>query len=178
MPAILQIVPNPEIMLSLEIPEAAFVLLNHLASNNDGCSRQRPAFLGNLFGEHTNPANGYISADPIAARFKEAITEHLLAAWQWLLREGLLLPVPSNVAGWVFVGHQGAVAAVSQEVFDRVPPSRVDPTIDAPFVGSPRQHSLPSFAASMTLLFLHHTGRSRTRFVEYADFLTSLSDLH
>jgi uncharacterized protein (TIGR02391 family) len=117
-PAIHQIVPDPETLLSLEIPEAAFVLLQHLASNNDGCSRARPAFLGNLFGEHSNPANGYSSTDPNAARFKEAITEHLLAAWQWLLKEGLLLPLPSNVAGWVFVGSRGH-EAVSKEVFDR-----------------------------------------------------------
>jgi len=118
MPAIHQIVTDPEILLSLEIPEAAFVLLKHLASNNDGCSRARPAFLGNLFSEVTNPANGYISADLNAARLKEAITEHLLAAWQWLLKEGLLLPAPSNVAGWVFVGIKGH-AAISEEVFER-----------------------------------------------------------
>ena len=118
MPSIHQIVPNPEMLLSLEIPEVAFVLLQHLAANNDGCSRARPAFLGNIFSDTTHPANGYIVADPQAARFREPITEHLLAAWQWLLKEGLLLPLPSNTAGWAFVGARGH-AAVAKEVFDR-----------------------------------------------------------
>jgi uncharacterized protein (TIGR02391 family) len=118
MPSIHQIVTDPEILLALEIPEAAFVLLQHLASNKDGCSKARPVFLGNLFSEHTNPANGYIAANPNAARFKEAIIEHLLAAYQWLLKEGLLLPLPSNTAGWAFVGGRGH-EAVSKDVYDR-----------------------------------------------------------
>lgn len=81
MPAIHQIVPDPEMLLALEIPEAAFVLLQNLASNNsDGSSSHGPAFLGNMFSEYVHPANGNIAADHNAGKFKEAITEHLLAA--------------------------------------------------------------------------------------------------
>jgi uncharacterized protein (TIGR02391 family) len=106
------------VLLSLEVPEVALALLQHLASDGPGSSPERPVLMSNFFMEHSNPANGYVRANPAAASHKNAITEHLMAAWQWLLREGLLMPARGNTQGWVCVstrGHQ----AVSRETFDK-----------------------------------------------------------
>ena len=118
MPPIHQIVPDPQTLLSLEVPEAALVLLQHLASNSEGSSPTRPVVIGNFFNEAVTPANGYVSKDPNAAQYKAAITERLIEAWQWLMREGLLLPAPGNTQGWVYVSSRGH-AAVTKEAFDR-----------------------------------------------------------
>jgi hypothetical protein len=117
MPAIHEIVPDPQVLLALEVPEAALVLLQHLAVN-PGASRSRPIFIGNLFTDNVNPANGYIAKDQKAIQYKEAITEHLIAAWVWLEREGLLLPAPGITQGFVFVSTRGH-DAVTKEKFDR-----------------------------------------------------------
>jgi uncharacterized protein (TIGR02391 family) len=136
MPAIHQIVSDPQTFLALEVPEAALVLLQHLASNSEGASAMRPVHIGNFFNEAATPANGYISIDPKAAQHKEAITEHLIAAWQWLLREGLLLPAPGNTQSWVYVGSRGH-AAVKKEAFDKyrhaalLPQAMLHPSIAA-----------------------------------------------
>jgi hypothetical protein len=118
MPPIHQIVPDPQTLLALEVPEAALVLLQYLASNSEGATAMRPALIGNVFNDSVTPANGYISKDPKAARYKAEITQHLIAAWQWLLREGLLLPAPGNTQGWVYVSSRGHTA-ISKEAFDR-----------------------------------------------------------
>ena len=119
MPPIHQIVPDPQTLLALEVPEAALVLLQHLASSNSaGATAMRPVLIGNFFNDQVTPANGYISKDPKAAQYKEAITENLIAAWQWLVREGLLLPAPGNTQGWVYVSSRGH-AAVTKEAFDK-----------------------------------------------------------
>jgi uncharacterized protein (TIGR02391 family) len=117
-PPIHQIVPDPQTLLALEVPEAALVLLQCLASNPEGSSAMRPVLIGMFFNSSVTPANGYIAKDPQAAQYKAAITEHLIAAWQWLLREGLLLPAPGNTQGHVYVSSRGH-AAVTKETFDR-----------------------------------------------------------
>lgn len=112
MPPIHFIVPDTETLLALEIPEAALVLLQHLASGNEGSSRMRPVFMGNFFNEGLTPARAY------PAEHREAITEHLTMAWQWLLRENLLIPAPGNTHGWVCVSSRGH-KAVAREEFDK-----------------------------------------------------------
>lgn len=112
MPPIHFIVPDAETLLALETPEAALVLLQHLASGNEGCSPMRPVLMGNFFNEAVNPANAY------PMQYQAAITEHLIMAWQWLLRENLLIPAPGNTAGWVCVSSRGH-KAVAKEQFDK-----------------------------------------------------------
>jgi len=112
------IVPNPQSLLALEVPEAALVLLQCLASSNEGSSPMRPVFMGNFFNLSASPVKGYIAKDPNAAKYAEAITEKLIMAWQWLMREGMLIPVPGNTEGWVCVSSRGH-EAVTKESFDR-----------------------------------------------------------
>lgn len=112
MPSIHSLVPDPESLLALETPEAALVLLQHLASGNAGSSPMQPAFIGNFFNQRASPANAY------PAEYHEAITEHLIMAWQWLLRENLLIPAPGNTQGWVCVSSRGH-KAVSEEEFKK-----------------------------------------------------------
>jgi uncharacterized protein (TIGR02391 family) len=143
-PAIHQLVPDPQALLALEVPEAALVLLQHLADvNSDGASPSRPVHIGNFFNECLNPANGYIESDPKAAQYKARITEHLIAAWLWLRREGLLLPAPGNTQGWEYVGRRGR-EATSRESFQRYRRAGL----------LPREILHPSIAASVFSAFL------------------------
>lgn len=112
MPPIHFIVPDAQTLLALETPEAALVLLQHLASGNEGSSPMRPAHIGNFFNLPTSPANAY------PEQFREAIREHLIMAWQWLLRENLLIPAPGNSGGWVCVSSRGH-KAITKEEFDK-----------------------------------------------------------
>ncbi len=144
MPAIHQIVPDPQSLLALEVPEAALVLLQHLADANcDGSSPRRPVHIGNVFNEAVNPANGYVAKDARAAQYKAAITEHLIAAWLWLRREGLLLPAPGNTQGWEYVGQRGH-EAVNRETFQRYRHASL----------LPREMLHPSIAATVFSAFL------------------------
>jgi hypothetical protein len=34
-----------------------------------------------------SPVNGYTAKDSCANKYADAITEHLIMAWQWLMRE-------------------------------------------------------------------------------------------
>jgi uncharacterized protein (TIGR02391 family) len=106
------IVPDPDALLALEIPELALVLLQHLASGNEGSSPARPVLMSNFFNEAVSPVRAY------PAQFHTAITEHLIMAWQWLLRENLLIPAPGNTQGWVCVSSRGH-QAVTKEEFDK-----------------------------------------------------------
>lgn len=136
MPQIHMIVPDPQTLLALETPEAAFVLLQSLATSTDDPSPLRPVFMGNFFGSHSSPANGYFAKDPSAAKYTEAITEQLIMAWQWLMREFLVIPAPGNTAGWVCVSSRGH-KAVNRGVFDRfrhasmLPQAMLHPAISA-----------------------------------------------
>jgi hypothetical protein len=118
MPQIHMIVPDPQALLALETPEAALVLLKCLATSADGSSPQRPVLLGNFFSPTMSPVNGYIARDQSATKYADAITEHLIMAWQWLMRENLLIPAPGNREGWVCVSSRGH-KAIDREVFDR-----------------------------------------------------------
>jgi uncharacterized protein (TIGR02391 family) len=131
MPPIKTIVPDAEILLALEIPEVAFVLLQLLASSNhEGCSPIRPVLMSNFFNSAVSPANVYPN------QYREAIEERLIMAWQWLLREFLLIPAPGNTQGWVCVSSRGHKAA-SEEAFSRyrhaalLPQSMIHPGISA-----------------------------------------------
>ncbi|HEY2858545.1 MAG TPA: TIGR02391 family protein [Terracidiphilus sp.] len=112
MKSISSIVPDPQKLLALETPEVAFVLLQHLASGNVGSSPERSVFMGNFFQQAVSPVNAY------PAEYQTAITEHLIMAWQWLLRENLLIPYPGNTTGWVCVSSRGH-KAVAKEQFDK-----------------------------------------------------------
>jgi uncharacterized protein (TIGR02391 family) len=136
MPAIHIIVPNPESLLALEIPEAGWVLLQHLAWSSDGSSPARPVLMSNFFNHPVNPAMAYSQLDPAAGKYTDAITEHLIMAWQWLLRENLLIPAPGNTQGWVCVSTRGH-KALQREVFDKyrhaalLPQAMLHPSIEA-----------------------------------------------
>lgn len=112
MKSIYSILPDAQCLLALETPEAAFVLLQHLASGAEGSSPARPVFMGNFFMQAVNPAKAY------PPQYQADITEHLIMAWQWLLRENLLIPAPGNTAGWVCVSSRGH-KAVAKEQFDK-----------------------------------------------------------
>jgi uncharacterized protein (TIGR02391 family) len=112
MPAIHQIIPNPEDLLALEPEEAAAVLLQFLVSQREGSTPQNPVKRGNLFTVGTSPSHGY------PPQYKDRIDELLMAAWVWLEREGLLLPAPGQQdRDWVFVSQRGR-ALVSKEQFE------------------------------------------------------------
>jgi uncharacterized protein (TIGR02391 family) len=112
MPAIHQLIPNPEDLLALEPEEAAAVLLQHLAGGSEGSSPQNPVKRGNLFTVGMSPANGY------PPPYRDRVSELLMAAWVWLEREGLLLPAPGHQdRDWVFVSQRGR-ALISKENFD------------------------------------------------------------
>lgn len=72
----------------------------------------RPVFMGNFFNVGQTPALAY------PEELRAAITEHLIMAWQWLLRENLLIPAPGNTQGWVCVSSRGH-KAVAKEEFDK-----------------------------------------------------------
>jgi uncharacterized protein (TIGR02391 family) len=135
MPAIHQIVPDPQALLALEVPEAALVLLQHIASIPQASASQ-PLSIQQSFTVAVNPANGYIDKDQSASRHKGAITELLIAAWVWLEREGLLLPAPGYSREFVFVGARGR-EAIDKEKFDRyrhaalLPRAILHPSIEA-----------------------------------------------
>lgn len=113
MPTIHSIIPDPEALLNLEVPEAGLVLLQYLASpNTEGSSATRPVLMSNLFNPAATPANAY------PAQYRAAITEHLIMAGQWLLRENLLIPAPGNTQGWVCVSTRGH-SAITREAFDK-----------------------------------------------------------
>ncbi len=111
MPAIHELIPDAEELLALEPEEIAPVLLQAISSSGDAMSPSRAIKRGNFFLPASSPVNGY------PPQYRNRIYEALAAAWVWLQREGMLLPVPGQQdPDWVFVSQRGR-AVTSKENF-------------------------------------------------------------
>ena len=97
MPAIHELIPNAEDLLSLEPEELAPVLLQYLARTYLAGSIKR----GNVFSGAASPGNAY-------GPFRRKVDEALTGAWIWLEREGMLLPeVGNHDRDWVIISERG-----------------------------------------------------------------------
>src|SRR6266849_4203377 len=92
-----QLLPDPELLLSLEPEDLAGVVLDYLNSLSDEESGQLNRYNFSL--PHT--VAGYPPE-----RYKE-IGRALMEAWVWLEREGLLAPQPGSPGDWVFITRRG-----------------------------------------------------------------------
>jgi hypothetical protein len=91
------IIPDPEVLLSLEPEELAGVVIQHLNSIVDADHRNlnRRIFCAEL------GVQGYPQGN------QKAIGEALMEAWIWLEHEGLLAPDPQSSEGWYFITRRG-----------------------------------------------------------------------
>ena len=140
MAAIHELIPKAEDLLALEPEELAPVLLQYIvsgSSSSEGTSQQ-PIKRGNVFTSSASPGNGY------GPKYAKSVDEALMAAWVWLEREGLLLPIPGNQdRDWVMVSRRGRELA-SKEKFDAYRHSLL----------YPRKSLHPSIASNTFALFL------------------------
>ncbi len=92
------IVPDPELLLSLEPEEVGGVILEHLNSldprETEALSRYNFS-LADWIGEYSPECN------------EDEIKKVLMEGWVWLEREGLLAPKPGSEEGWFFVTRRG-----------------------------------------------------------------------
>jgi uncharacterized protein (TIGR02391 family) len=140
MPAIHDLIPDPEILISLEPEELAPVLLQYICSGSAYAAGtpQQPVKRGNVFAVSASPGNGY------PQQYKDSVNEALMAAWFWLEREGLLLtPAGQHDRDWVYVTPRGRSLLV-KENFDAYRHSML----------FPRRTLHPAIAASTTALFI------------------------
>ena len=84
-----QIVPDPEELLALEVPEVAMVLLRHLDSREDMTTFGMRK--STVFDARANPAFAYSRADESAGRYTDKLTKLLEKSWDWLLEKNLLV---------------------------------------------------------------------------------------
>src|SRR4030095_15186421 len=92
-----QILPDPELLLSLEPEELAGVVLESLNSfgPNEGGQLNR-----HNFGlPHT--VQGYPPS------YQDRIRKALMEAWSWLEREGLIADDPGQPGEWIFITRRG-----------------------------------------------------------------------
>ena len=114
-----QICPDPEELLALSLPEAAQVLLRHLASRKEADLESVGLRKASFFAGTLNPAFEYSRLNTSDGRFTTPITEQLTRAWQWLLDEGLLVPKPGGDSrDWVCISGEGR-AVLREGAFDR-----------------------------------------------------------
>jgi len=102
------LVPNPDDLLNLTVEEQGRLILKLLTSN----SQAQIAWTGPTSSGRVNHRNFFNRANDFAAppkygsRQKE-IDETLLAAWAWLVGQGLLAKDPAPGEGWFFVTKAG-----------------------------------------------------------------------
>jgi uncharacterized protein (TIGR02391 family) len=139
MPAIHELIPNADDLLALEPEELAVVFLQSIVSSGGGGTSQGRAIKrGNLFLPGNSPVNGY------PAQYRDRVYESLAAAWVWLEREGMLLPVPGQQdPDWVFISERGR-ALTKKENFDAYRYSSI----------FPRKALHPAIASSTFALFI------------------------
>jgi uncharacterized protein (TIGR02391 family) len=91
--SLVAIIPDPEVLLSLEPEELAGIVLEYLSQNS---GMLNPVCL-------CNPDNlrGY----PVGHR--DGIEKALMEAWVYLEREGFIAPRPGDTTGWVFITRKG-----------------------------------------------------------------------
>jgi hypothetical protein len=120
------IIPDPEVLLSLEVEEFAGVLLMHFNSRGDGGANLHHYNFFNEF--RNNPVYG----NPVRER---EVNRAIMEAWDWLLHEGFLAKQrdDSSMAG-TFVTRRGQ-RIKSREDFDAyrkanlLPKGRLHPLI-------------------------------------------------
>jgi hypothetical protein len=91
MPSIFESVPDADNLLAMEPEELGLLLLRDVNNAAYGNYGHQPVIKrGNYFVESRTPAKDYPPKD------RQRVDEALMAAWVWLEREGLLLPLPDN----------------------------------------------------------------------------------
>ncbi len=95
-----RIVPDPNVLLSLEPEELGGVLLQYL--NSLEAHERRVIARYNQF-----LANGPLVAD-YPAEHHDRIRDALMEGWAWLEREGLIAIKPGHQEGWYFITRRGA----------------------------------------------------------------------
>src|SRR5271156_4953574 len=140
MPAIHELIPDPEILISLEPEELAPVVLQYICSGSAYATGtpQQPIKRGNVFAGSASPGHGY------PPQYKDRVNEALMSAWFWLEREGLLLtPAGQHDRDWVYVTPRGRSLLV-KENFDAYRHSTL----------FPRRTLHPAIAAGTLALFI------------------------
>lgn len=100
-----ELVPDPELLPSLQPEELAGLLLQVLASRSD-----RQFILGNVVGEIRNQPH---------PAWTETCFQAIAVSWQWLVTQGLLAPVPdSGSHDWHFITPRGRAAATAERFAD------------------------------------------------------------
>jgi uncharacterized protein (TIGR02391 family) len=102
-----QICPDPDELLSLDVPEAAQILLQHLVTRADIAVESIGLRKANFFGGPSNPAFEYSRLNSSDGRNTQRITELLTKAWEWLVDRHLLIPKLGYGSDWVCVSDQG-----------------------------------------------------------------------
>jgi uncharacterized protein (TIGR02391 family) len=111
MPTIANLVPKPEDLLDLAIPEVAAILLHHINSSGLGQYPLRPVNRYNFFLPPQSPSLGY------PEKFRERIDERLMTAWVWLEAQALLIPAPGNSQPmWFIVSERGRDMATREDL--------------------------------------------------------------
>ncbi len=93
---IYKIIPDPQILLSLEPEELSGLVLEYLNSIPDGSMETHR---NNFLSSHN--VTGY------SQQYQGTIKQAFMEAWVWLEREGLIAPKPEQVEGWIFVTRRG-----------------------------------------------------------------------
>lgn len=94
--SVYNLLPDAEVLLSLEAEELAGVVLEHLNSLSPGSGNLNRY---NFSLEHSH--SGY----PVSKIVE--VTRALMEAWMWLEREGFLAPKPGDNNNWFFVTRRG-----------------------------------------------------------------------
>jgi uncharacterized protein (TIGR02391 family) len=95
--AIAQLLPDPELLLSLEPEDLAGVVLEYLNSLSEHERGQLNRYNFSL--------PNTVAAFP--QQYQKQISQALMEAWVWLEREGLIAPQPGSQGEWVFVTRRG-----------------------------------------------------------------------
>ncbi len=95
--SIFSLLPDPEVLLSLEPEELARVVLEYLSSLSPTEGGQLNRYNFSL--PHT--VQGY------PPHYQNRISQALMEAWVWLEREGLIAPEPGSQGNWVFITRRG-----------------------------------------------------------------------
>ena len=99
------IVPDPELLLSIEPEELGGVILEHLNSLDPRETEELNRFnfsIESWIGVYSTGYNG------------DDIKKVLMEGWVWLEREGFLAPSPGTQGGYFFVTRRGKRAPVTQ----------------------------------------------------------------
>jgi uncharacterized protein (TIGR02391 family) len=97
MTTLADIIPDPDIVLSLEPEELSGIALELLSSPGPNeTSRLHPSSF----------TNHQTIGDYPKIR-KQEIEYALMEGWQWLVQEGLIAPLPGETSGWHFITRRG-----------------------------------------------------------------------